>query len=76
TWIALMTEVYAGLESLMQKVAQWRKDPTAYSPTEMRAALDNLAEVLFEHLDEEVEDLRGDNLKPHFKLEEIEKFTW
>ncbi|KAG6911129.1 hypothetical protein DXG01_003869 [Tephrocybe rancida] len=51
---------------------RWRKDPTSYSPTVMKSALEKLAGVLFEHLDQEVEDIRGDSLKPYFKLEEIE----
>ncbi|KAF8070489.1 hypothetical protein FPV67DRAFT_1487572 [Lyophyllum atratum] len=64
--------IHDALTSLLKHVDKWRKEPTSYSPTEMRGALDKVAGVLFEHLDQEVEDIRGDNLKPYFKLEDIE----
>lgn len=38
----------------------------------MRACLDGFREVLFTHLDEEVKDLEGENLKKYFSLEELE----
>ncbi|KAF5386220.1 hypothetical protein D9615_002232 [Tricholomella constricta] len=65
--------IHDALQSLLRHVAKWRKDPTTYSPTEMKAALEKLAGVRFEHLDQEVEDIRGDKLKPYFTLEEIER---
>lgn len=43
-----------GLENLTQNVAKWKENPTSYSPTEMRASLDALSDVLFPHLDQEV----------------------
>lgn len=64
--------IHKSLQNLLKNVDKWRKEPTSYSPTEMIGALDRLAEVLFEHLDREIEDIRGDKLKPYFKLEEIE----
>ncbi|GLB37459.1 putative hemerythrin HHE cation binding domain [Lyophyllum shimeji] len=65
--------IHDALQNLLKRVDKWRNEPTTYSPTEMRGALDKLADVLFKHLDEEVEDIQGDKLKPHFKLEEIER---
>lgn len=44
----------AGLENITKNVSRWLKDPTSYSPAEMREYLDNLGSVLFEHLDQEV----------------------
>jgi hypothetical protein len=38
----------------------------------MRACLDGFREVLFTHLDEEVNDLRGENMKKYWTLEELE----
>ncbi|KAG6832593.1 hypothetical protein H0H92_014429 [Tricholoma furcatifolium] len=64
--------IHDALQSLLALVTKWRMDPASYSPAEMTEALEGLAGVLFEHLDQEVEDLRGDNLKPYFTLEEIE----
>ncbi|RDB27819.1 hypothetical protein Hypma_002283 [Hypsizygus marmoreus] len=63
--------IHDGLEKLAKLVAKWLEDPTSYSSTDLKACLDSFSEVLFEHLDQEVEDIRGDKLKPHFKLEEI-----
>ncbi|KAJ7770194.1 hypothetical protein DFH07DRAFT_268458 [Mycena maculata] len=48
------------------------KEPSTYSPTEMRACLDGFREVLFRHLDEEVNDLRSENMKKYWTLEELE----
>lgn len=52
-----------GLDKLTDLISKYRKDPTSYSPTEMRACLDSFREVLFRHLDEEVGYGR---LVPHY----------
>ncbi|KAF9465054.1 hypothetical protein BDZ94DRAFT_433532 [Collybia nuda] len=65
-------EIHDGLENLAQKVTKWTEDPTMYSPMEMKISLEALSNVLFSHLDQEVEDIRGDNLKPYFTLDVIE----
>jgi hypothetical protein len=44
----------AGLVDLMDHVSKWRRNPTTYSPEEMKACLDQLSSVLFKHLDQEV----------------------
>ncbi|KAF9465055.1 hypothetical protein BDZ94DRAFT_433533 [Collybia nuda] len=67
--------IHDGLEALMKLVTNWRKEPTTYSPREMIATLDKLKPVLFEHLDQEVQDLKGDQLKLHFTLKEIESLS-
>ncbi|RDB25343.1 hypothetical protein Hypma_007882 [Hypsizygus marmoreus] len=66
------TSIHGGIEDLTQRVEKWRKDPTSYSYDEMKSCLDSLSGVLFTHLDQEVEDIRGDQLKPYFTIEEIE----
>lgn len=43
-----------GLLNLEKLVEKWTEAPSTYSPTEMRACLDNFREILFHHLDEEV----------------------
>jgi hypothetical protein len=53
-------------------VHKFKANPSSYSPEEMRACLDGFREVLFTHLDEEVEDLKGDNLKQYWTLEELD----
>ncbi|GAW05199.1 hypothetical protein LENED_007040 [Lentinula edodes] len=64
--------IHDGLERLKTLVQQYKSGPHTYNPTEMRAFLDSFREVLFSHLDQEVEDLRGDNLKKYFTLQEVE----
>jgi hypothetical protein len=42
------------------------------APTEMRGCLDGFREVLFNHLDQEVNDLKGENLRKYWtSLEEL-----
>ncbi|KAJ3762418.1 hypothetical protein EV360DRAFT_92465 [Lentinula raphanica] len=64
----------SGLEQLAALVKNYKSEPSTYDPSKMRACLDSFREVLFSHLDQEVEDLRGDNLKKFFSLEEVESF--
>ncbi|KAF9529354.1 hypothetical protein CPB83DRAFT_852521 [Crepidotus variabilis] len=63
--------IHQGLVNLMALVSKFEEDQTSYSPVEMRACLDSFRDVLFNHLDEEVEDLKGSNLKKHFTLQEF-----
>jgi len=39
----------------------------------MRVCLDSFREVLFKHLDEEVADLLGENLRKYWTLEVVER---
>ena len=66
--------MFLGLEKLSKLVSKWKDEPTAYSPTEMKGCLDSFRSVLFRHLDEEVEDLGGENLRKHFSsLDELRR---
>ncbi|KAJ6625596.1 hemerythrin HHE cation binding domain-containing protein [Mycena sp. CBHHK59/15] len=64
--------IHKGLDELSTLVHNFKKEPSTYSPAQMRACLDGFREVLFSHLDEEVNDLRGENLKKYWTLEELE----
>ncbi|KAJ6606039.1 hemerythrin/HHE cation-binding motif-containing protein [Mycena vulgaris] len=64
--------IHKGIDELAALVAKYKTQPSTYSPTEMRACLDGFREVLFVHLDEEVNDLRGENMKKYWTLEELE----
>ncbi|KAE9411440.1 hypothetical protein BT96DRAFT_870148 [Gymnopus androsaceus JB14] len=66
--IASHRGIHEGLDKLKALVSRFKVEPSSYSPTEMRACLDSFREVLFTHLDQEVEDLRGENLKKYFTL--------
>ncbi|KAG9221086.1 hypothetical protein CCMSSC00406_0005475 [Pleurotus cornucopiae] len=61
-----------GLDALAELLNKYRRDQTTYSPSEMRECLDSFREVLFKHLDQEVQDLRGENLRKYFSMKEIE----
>ncbi|CAA7261621.1 unnamed protein product [Cyclocybe aegerita] len=63
--------IHEGLVKLEKLVDKWTDEPATYSPEEMRDCLDSFRDVLFHHLDEEVEDLRGENLKKYFTLQEV-----
>ncbi|KAJ7084433.1 hypothetical protein B0H15DRAFT_923722 [Mycena belliarum] len=64
--------IHEGMEQLGALVVKFKMEPSSYSPAEMRACLDGFRDVLFRHLDEEVEDLRGENMKKYWTLEELE----
>lgn len=67
--------IHDGLDKLGALIAKWLAEPSAYDPQEMRACLDAWREVLFRHLDEEVQDLRGENMKKYWTLEEVDRIV-
>ncbi|KAK0504559.1 hemerythrin HHE cation binding domain-containing protein [Armillaria luteobubalina] len=64
--------IHHGLEELSNLVTKWKEEPSSYSPTGMKTCLDSFKGVLFSHLDQEVLDLRGENMKKYWKLEELD----
>ncbi|KAF7321374.1 Hemerythrin domain-containing protein [Mycena kentingensis (nom. inval.)] len=68
--------IHTGLEKLSGLVQKFKKEPSTYSPEEMRACLDGFRTVLFSHLDQEVSDLSGDNLKKYFSLQELKQMPF
>ncbi|KAH9892499.1 hypothetical protein C8Q73DRAFT_698298 [Cubamyces lactineus] len=65
--------IHHGLDELTALIRKWSEEPSKYSPEEMRACLDSWREVLFKHLDQEVQDLSGENMKKYWTLEELER---
>jgi len=63
--------IHDGLDKLSALISKWNKDQTTYNPTEMRTCLDSWREVLFVHLDQEVQDLGGENMKKYWTLQEL-----
>lgn len=62
----LLTEAnlfLSGLDRYNALLEKYSETPNTYSPDELRACLDSFRDVLFRHLDEEVEDLKGESLK-------------
>ncbi|EAU91232.2 hypothetical protein CC1G_06867 [Coprinopsis cinerea okayama7 len=68
------SHIHDGLDKLEALLKKWTESPSEYSPTELRECLDGFKEVLFRHLDQEVADLRGENLLKYFSVREIETF--
>ncbi|KZW01810.1 hypothetical protein EXIGLDRAFT_716458 [Exidia glandulosa HHB12029] len=66
--------IHDGLDKLSELIHKWRLDASSYSPTELRACLDTWRDVLFRHLDEEVVDLKGSNMRKYWSLEEMDQF--
>lgn len=67
--------IHEGLDNLDALVKKWVKEPTSYSPIEMKSCLDGFREALFHHLDEEVRDLQGENLMKYMTLEEVNRIA-
>ncbi|EIM83064.1 uncharacterized protein STEHIDRAFT_141577 [Stereum hirsutum FP-91666 SS1] len=65
--------IHHGLEDLTNLVTKYKKDPTSYKPEEFRACLDSWRQVLFTHLDDEVADLKGENMKKYWTLAEVDR---
>ncbi|KAL5485498.1 hypothetical protein ACEPAI_8140 [Sanghuangporus weigelae] len=65
--------IHDGLVRLSTLIREFREEPSTYSPQRMRECFDSFKDVLMRHLDEEVEDLRGENMKKYWTLEELDK---
>jgi len=63
--------IHDGLDALGGYVQRIRAEPSMYSSVDLRAVLDGFREPLMRHLDEEVNDLRGENMKKYWTLEEL-----
>lgn len=65
--------IHEGLMRLATLTRSFREEPSSYSPEKMRECLDSFRDILMRHMDEEVEDLKGDNMKKYWTLEEVDK---
>ncbi|KAF8585884.1 hypothetical protein K439DRAFT_1646473 [Ramaria rubella] len=66
-------QIHDGLDALSALIKRFRSAPTTYSPAELRDCLDGFRDVLVRHLDEEVNDLRGENMRKYWTLEEVDQ---
>jgi len=67
--------IHHGLEELGKLTREYRAEPSTYNPEKIRECLDSFRDVLMRHLDEEVTDLRGENLKKYWTLKEVQRFA-
>jgi len=68
-------DIHKGLEELGTHLKTWTGTPTTYSPETLRKCLDSFGDVLLRHLKEEVQDLRAENMKKYWKLEEVDRIA-
>jgi hemerythrin-like domain-containing protein len=66
-------EIHKGLDALSALVDKYAANNSSYDSAEMRACLDSFRKVLFDHLDEEVADLKGENMKKYWSLAEMDR---
>lgn len=67
--------IHDGLERYQAYISQCKADPDAYDGTKLRGIMDSFHDVLFNHLDTEVEDLGAESVqKAGFTLEELKRF--
>ncbi|KAK9899103.1 hypothetical protein P389DRAFT_141074 [Cystobasidium minutum MCA 4210] len=52
-------QIHDGLDAYSAYISKCRQMPSVYKPTELREIMDGFEKVLFQHLDEEVESLKG-----------------
>lgn len=68
-WVVLDPDshhrIHQGLDQYDLLLSKYRADPKEYNPVEFRACLSSFKDVLFMHLDEEVEDLGAANMKKY-----------
>ncbi|KAH8916076.1 hypothetical protein BT69DRAFT_1355996 [Atractiella rhizophila] len=63
--------IHDGLDRYEAYLDKCRKDPSKLDPAELKALMESFEQVLFKHLDEEVQSLRWDNIKKYWTLEEL-----
>jgi hypothetical protein len=56
-------EIHKGLDEYVAYIRRCRKDPKEWDGEKMKDIMDSFRDVLFKHLDHEVESLSGDELK-------------
>ncbi|KIJ51026.1 hypothetical protein M422DRAFT_158684 [Sphaerobolus stellatus SS14] len=52
-----------------------KANPKEYDPEAFREVLDSFRDTLFEHLDEEVNDLGAENMRKYWSLQEVRKLS-
>jgi hypothetical protein len=68
-------EIHKGLDEYVAYIKKCSQDGAEWDGDKMRSIMDSFREVLFRHLDHEVESLRGDEMKKAFTILKIANFT-
>lgn len=65
--------IHTNLVAYVNYINKVKTNHSVYSSEEFRSLLSALGPGLFQHLDQEVQTLKGENLRLYFTLEEIKK---
>lgn len=69
--------IHDGMAKYEAYIHKAQRDPSSYNAKELRDIMDGFEKVLFDHLDQEVEDIGADSLKKAgFKIEELDDFPF
>lgn len=66
-------EIHAGLEKLEKYLADCRTGERELRLDELKVVMDGFGKVLWQHLDEEVEQLGAENMRKFWSLEEMRR---
>lgn len=69
-------EIHAGLDRLTSYVDECRSGSRELRLSEMKGVLDSFGEVLWTHLDKEVEQLGAENMRKYWSLEELRRLPF
>jgi hypothetical protein len=56
-------EIHKGLDEYVAYIKKCQKDREEWDSDNMRSIMDSFREILFKHLDHEVESLKAENMK-------------
>ncbi|KAM5365873.1 hypothetical protein ACJZ2D_010787 [Fusarium nematophilum] len=71
--VAQHREIHAGLEPLQWYLRSCLAGEVDFSLVKVKEILDSFGGVLWQHLDEEVQDLKAENMRKYWTREEIDK---
>jgi hemerythrin-like domain-containing protein len=71
--VAQHKEIHAGLEKLEKYLGDCRIGERELRLNELKVVMDGFGKVLWQHLDEEVEQLEAENMRKFWSLEEMRR---
>ena len=66
-------QIHLGLDELDGYLAPCKNGQREFRLTELKAILDKFGKVLWQHLDEEVENLSAENMKRYWSIDEMKR---
>lgn len=69
-------QIHKGLDKLDEYLEACRSGERELRLSELKTVLDSFGEVLWQHLDDEVNQLKAENMRKYWTLDEMRKFQW